>query len=101
MKMTRMSKMRANEATDQRGGRWTKYVHVRVSQLNMLLLHSIYFSDHNLAMLVPYIMELKAAHDLMASETKTRPFYGNDTVKHFLRALIRYAIFDKAHQLNV
>ena len=64
MKMTRMSKMRANEATDQRGGRWTKYVHVRVSQLNMLLLQSIYFSDQNLAMLVPYIMELKAAHDL-------------------------------------
>ena len=68
----------------------------------MLLLQSIYFSDHILSMLVPYIMDLKAAHDdLVASETTTNPFYGNDTVKNFLRALIRYAVFDKMHQLNV
>ena len=93
--------MRVNATTDQRGGRRKKYVHVRVSQLNMLLLQNIYFSDHNLAMLVPYIIELKEAHDLMASETETRPFYRNDTIKDFLRALIRYAVFDKTHQLKV
>ena len=52
-------------------------------------------------MLVPYIMELKAPHDFMASETKTRPYYGNDTVKHFLTALIQYMVLNKAQQLKV
>ena len=61
----------------------------------MLLLQSICFSDHDLAMLVPLIMDLKEAHDCMIS---SKPFYGDDTIKLFMWALTRYALFDQQRQ---
>ena len=64
----------------------------------MLLLQRICFSDDDLIMLVPFIMDLKKAHDRMVS---SKPFYGNDTIKLFMRELIRYALFDQQHQIDV
>ena len=85
-----------NVVVSQRGGRWTKYAYVRVRQLNMLLLQCISYSDHNMAMIVPYIIDVKSTHDRMICETLTS-IYGNNTVKEFLRAFINYSLFDKAY----
>ena len=76
-------------------------MHVRVRQLNMLLLQCIFYSDHNMAMIVPYIIDVKSTHDCMICETLTRPFYENNTVKEFLRAFINYSLFDKAYRFEV
>ena len=88
-----------NVAIKQRREKWTMYI--RESQLNILLLQCIPISDCYLAMLVHYLIDLKSAHDRMVLETRTRPFYGNDTVKEFLRSFIRFCLFDKAHRFEV
>ena len=79
-----------NVVVSQRGGRWTKYAYVRVRQLNMLLLQCISYSDHNMAMIVPYIIDVKSTHDRMICETLTRPFMGTTQ-----------SLFDKAYRFEV
>ena len=44
-------------------------MHIRESQLNILLLQCIPISDYYLAMLVPYVIDIKSAHDRMVCET--------------------------------
>lgn len=53
---------------------------------------STYLTEKEINYIVPYIEDLIKCHHVLV---KSKPFYGNNTVKHFAVALIKLSLYDE------
>lgn len=72
-----------------------------VSQVQMLLLQVKYLTDIDLIQLVLLVKILKSTHDKLVYESKSKPFYGNDSIKEFMGVLLNYPLYDKLSKYTV